>query len=329
MQAVSYNTFKHEARPFIRYGLSPNSMDMIAYSETSVTYPTSLTYNNHVPLAGLRPNTKYYYVPHDSHTSTPYSFTTSRVAGDPTPFTVAALVDMGTFGTLGLSTHVGTGAANPLAPGEQTTIQGIKEQLDDFDFIVHPGDIAYADYWLKEEYQDYLPNTTTQQGAVVYEHILNAFYDELLPLSSVKPYMVSPGNHDSNCDNGGYKGYTESICLMGQTNFTGYINHWRMPSGPSGGVGNFWYSYDYGMTHFVHIDTETDLGHGLLGPDEGSPDFSGPFARMNAQLDFLNNDLANVDRKKTPWLVVFGHRPFYASTDGICTNCSTVFEPLL
>lgn len=70
--------------------------------------------------------------------------------------------------------------------------------------------------------------------------------------------MVGPGNHEANCDNGtlpsrvcpkrchcrlltfppliltppptllgGYKNYTESICPMGQTNFTGFINHWR------------------------------------------------------------------------------------------------------
>jgi hypothetical protein len=58
--------------------------------------------------------------------------------------------------------------------------------------------------------------------------------------------MVNPGNHEANCDNGGTTNktsgqkYTESICLAGQTNFTGYINHWRMPSGPSNGLGNFW-----------------------------------------------------------------------------------------
>lgn len=109
-----------------------------------MTYPTSLTYNNHVQLATLLPNTQYYYLPADSHATSPYTFTTSRLAGDPTPFTVAAVVDMGTFGPLGLSTTTGKGAANPLAPGEQTTIQGIRQQLDDFEFMVHPGDIAYA-----------------------------------------------------------------------------------------------------------------------------------------------------------------------------------------
>jgi len=86
-----------------------------------------------------------------------------------------------------------------------------------------------------------------------------------------------------------------------------------MPSGPSGGLENFWYSYDHGMVHFVQIDTETDLGHGLVGPDEGSPEYSGPFATQDAQLNWLQADLAAVNRTKTPWIVVLGWS-FPAST---------------
>lgn len=146
--------------------------------------------------------------------------------------------------------------------------------------------------------------------------------------------MVSPGNHEANCDNGGTTNkssgvaYTASICLVGQTNFTGYTNHWRMPGDVSGGQGNFWYSYDYGMAHFISLDTETDLGHGLVGPDEGSPEFSGPFGLMNQQINWLVNDLANVNRTSTPWVIAYGHRPFYASTSGICANCVTAFEDI-
>ena len=65
-----------------------------------------------------------------------------RCIGDHTPSTMAALVDMGTFGSLGLSTHVGTGAANPLAPGEQTTIQSVAKELESVEFVTHAGDIV-------------------------------------------------------------------------------------------------------------------------------------------------------------------------------------------
>jgi 3',5'-cyclic AMP phosphodiesterase CpdA len=239
---------------------------------------------------------------------------------------------VGTFGALGLS-ETSDGVA--LEPGEHTTIQSISRQLDNFDFVHHAGDLAYADYWLKEEINGYLPNTKKKDYPIVYEQINNAFYDELLNITSYKPYMVSPGNHEANCDNGGTtddatgKEYTEKICAVGQTNFTGYINRFRMPSGPSGGLGNFWYSYDYGMAHFVTIDTETDLGHGLRGPDEGDPEYSGPFGLKNQQINWLKNDLASIDRSKTPWVVVMGHRPFYDNSGGTCFNCSEAFEPIL
>ena len=204
------------------------------------------------------------------------------------------------------------------------------------------GDIAYADYWLKEEIQHFIPNTTLEAGAKVYEHILNAFYDEMAPITSNKPYMVGPGNHEANCDNGGYTNdatgvtYNVSICMPGQTNFTGYRHHFRMPSAESGGLESFWYSFDHGMAHFVQFDTETDLGHGFIAPDEpGGPELedAGPFASyMNQQTDWLRKDLAAVNRTKTPWIIAAGHRPWYINAQNdssdVCWECKDVFEPL-
>lgn len=50
------------------------------------------------------------------------------------------------------------------------------------------------------------------------------------------------------------------------------------------------------------IDTETDLGKGLIGPEEflGSQGLNnGPFGGVNQQINFLNADLASVDRSIT------------------------------
>jgi len=176
----------------------------------------------------------------------------------------------------------------------------------------------------------------------VYERILNEFYDEMAPITSNKAYMVGPGNHEANCDNGGTTDhvknitYDVSICLPGQTNFTGYRNHFRMPSSESAGLGNFWYSFDHGMLHYIQLDTETDLGHGFISPDEpgGSElEDSGPFATMmNQQTNWLQADLASVDRNVTPWVVVAGHRPWYISyqnkSSAVCWECKDVFEPI-
>ncbi|KFY96693.1 hypothetical protein V500_02329 [Pseudogymnoascus sp. VKM F-4518 (FW-2643)] len=346
---VSWNTFDKVARPTVKYGTSPQRLIYYAESTVSVTYNTSLTYNNHVALKDLEPDTLYYYLPEpllkDNSTTAPYSFRTSRLPGDRTPYSVAVTIDMGTMGPDGLSTTAGKGVnpTNVLGPNDNNTIQSLTAVVDSYDFVWQPGDMAYADYWLKEEIGGFLPNTTIADGYKVYEKILNEFYDEMTPITTKKPYMVGPGNHEANCDAGGTTDtsknitYDGSICMPGQSNFTGFINHFRMPSAQSGGTGNFWYSFDHGMAHYIQLDTETDLGHGFIGPDEPggvAGEDSGPFnSIMNAQTTWLQKDLAAVDRIKTPWVIVAGHRPWYLSyanvSKTICWTCKDVFEPLL
>lgn len=81
--------------------------------------------------------------------------------------------------------------------------------------------------------------------------------------------------------------------------------------------------------HYVIFSTETDLGNGLLGPDEPpSTENGGPFGTNNQQIDWLTSDLASVDRCKTPWVVAIGHRPWFSSGN-ICDNCSLAFTPVL
>ncbi|KAI1613774.1 Phosphodiesterase/alkaline phosphatase D [Exophiala viscosa] len=314
---VSWNTFEKLDNPTVHYGLVSNDLNMTASSNVSVTYATSLTYNNHVKIS---------------------------TGGQPEAFSVAVVVDLGTMGAQGLTTYAGTGVSvnNTLTPGEINTIQSLDNFKSGFDFLWHPGDLAYADYWLKEKIQGFLPNTTTAEGYHVYESILNDFYDELSPVTAVKPYMVGPGNHEANCDNGGYADktnnitYNVSICVPGQTNFTGHRNHFRMPSAESGGTGNSWYSFNHGMTHFGQVDTETDLGHGFIAPDEPGGvegEDGGPFnTTLEAQTEWLEADLAGVNRTETPWVIVAGHRPWYLShanaSGTICWTCKDVFEPL-
>ncbi|KAF8134109.1 hypothetical protein K438DRAFT_1997875 [Mycena galopus ATCC 62051] len=93
----------------------------------------------------------------------------------------------------------------------------------------------------------------------------------------------------------------------------------------------FWYSFDYGMTNYLMLDTETDFGNGII-------------------IDFIERDLAAVDRWVTPWVVAAGHRPYFPSLfcssvfanvmlmrrsgkwygdSGGCTTCQEAFELLL
>ncbi|KAJ5585520.1 uncharacterized protein N7459_005320 [Penicillium hispanicum] len=339
---VSWNTAAKLQFPSVRYGRG-SRLDRIAFSEVSVTYPTSSTYSNHVVIGGLDPDTEYSFAVHCANESDRHTFKTSLSAGNPRPYTFAFFGDLGTMGPLGLTDY---GQKDALSPGETTTMQSLSQFKDQFDFMWHDGDLAYADDWLKEELNGFLPNTTIKGGAAVYETILNAFYNEMAESVTMdRPYMVGPGNHEANCDNGGSGSYTESICMQGQTNFTGFRNHFRMPSEQSRGLENFWYSWDYGLVHFIQINTETDVSRShsgrirellLLTPQfPDAPDLpggsgdenAGPFAPNGTQLRWLQEDLASVDRKKTPWVIVAGHRPWYVDKTK-CGSCQAAFEPL-
>ena len=135
---VSWNTYAQLEKPSVRWGTSPGKLTNVASSGVSVTYETSSTYNNHVKISGLKPDTLYYYLPqHSGNNAKPFTFRTSRTTGDHTPFTAAVVVDLGTMGGYGLTTHVGKGAANPLKKGETNTIQSLEKTMSDWDFLWH------------------------------------------------------------------------------------------------------------------------------------------------------------------------------------------------
>jgi len=179
--------------------------------------------------------------------------------------------------------------------------------LSSTDFFVHIGDASYADDW-------YLRGDD-------YEGAWNKWQTWMQPVTSTKAYMTAPGNHEATCNEA-----LPFTCPAAQRNFTSYRHRFRMPSAESGGIANLWYSFDYGQIHWVIINAETDFPGAPSGP--GSWLNAGPFGD---QLTWLRKDLdaAQNNRKNIPWIVVIGHRPWYASADGhMCEACRTAFEPL-
>ena len=126
-----------------------------------------------------------------------------------------------------------------------------------------------------------------------------------------------------------------------------------MPGDETGGVGNFWYSFDYGLAHFVSIDGETDYAYSPEYPfvrdltgsethpteDQTYPNDSGPFGQIDGswtdnqayqQYQWLANDLASVSRTKTPWVIAMSHRPMYSSsTASYETEIRSAFQGLM
>ncbi|KAI3834981.1 hypothetical protein MKW92_016055 [Papaver armeniacum] len=152
-------------------------------------------------------------------------------------------------------------------------------------FISHIGDLSYA------------------RG---YSWVWDTFFTQIEPVASKVPYHVCIGNHEYNWplqpfkpdwarmygeDGGGECGIPYSL----KFNMPGNSSSPTGTRGPA--TRNLFYSFDSGVVHFVYLSTETNF---LPGGD---------------QYNFIKHDLETVNRTKTPFVVVQGHRPMYTTSD--------------
>ncbi|KAL4923184.1 purple acid phosphatase family protein [Aspergillus undulatus] len=338
--SIGWNTYAQQEEPCVEYGTSSASLEQRACaSSASTTYPTSRTYENVVVLSNLTSGTIYYYKIVSTNSSTDH-FLSPRSPGDETPFSINAVIDLGVYGEDGFTIEGDTSKRDTIPHIQpalnHTTIGRLANTVDDYEFIIHPGDFAYADDW-------FLSLDNLLDGENAYQAILENFYDQLAPISGRKPYMASPGNHEAAC---GEIPYLTGLCPDGQKNFTDFMHRFgkTMPSAFDSASSNysaqvlanqarelaeppFWYSFEYGMAHIVMINTETDFEDAPSGQGGSAGLNGGPFGGKNQQLQFLEADLASVDRNITPWVLVAGHRPWYTSGSS-CTPCQEAFEEI-
>lgn len=336
--SVGWNTYSQLTNPCVQYGTSVSNLASQACSTSSITYGTSRTWSNAVTITGLQPATTYYYKIVSTNSTVDHFFS-PRAAGDETAFNMDVVVDLGVYGADGFTTTKRDTIPSIQPALQHSTIGNLANTIDDYEFVIHPGDFAYADDW-------YLKLGNILDGKNAYEAILEQFYAQLAPIAGRKAYMASPGNHEADCTE---INYTSGLCPQGQRNFTDFMNRFgrTMPSAfPSSSKNTtasalaakakalsnppFWYSFEYGMAHIVMFNTETDFPNAPDAPGGSAGLESGPFGAPNQQLDFLAADLASVDRSVTPWLIVAGHRPWYSTGGGsVCQPCQAAFEPLL
>lgn len=153
-------------------------------------------------------------------------------------------------------------------------------------FISHIGDISYA------------------RG---YSWLWDTFFTQIEPVASKLPYHVCIGNHEYDWPQQPWKpSWAESIYGTDGGGECGvpYSLKFNMPGNSSvptasraPATRNLYYSFDVGAVHFVYMSTETD------------------FLPGSNQYSFIKNDLENVDRKKTPFIVFQGHRPMYTTSN--------------
>jgi hypothetical protein len=152
--------------------------------------------------------------------------------------------------------------------------------------VSHVGDISYA------------------RG---YQWLWDNFFNQIESIASKVPYHVCIGNHEYDwpsqpwkpdwassvygTDGGGECGVPYSLRFNMPGNLTESTNTRAPPTR------NLYYSFDSGVVHFLYFSTETN------------------FLKGSQQYNFLKHDLENVDREKTPFVVVQGHRPMYTTSN--------------
>jgi len=73
-----------------------------------------------------------------------------------------------------------------------------------------------------------------------------------------------------------------------------YANRFNMPNSQNGND-PYWYSFEYSSIHFTVISTEHN------------------FTTGSEQWEWIFSDINSINKTKTPWIIVAGHRPMYAS----------------
>ncbi|PWA70486.1 purple acid phosphatases superfamily protein [Artemisia annua] len=152
--------------------------------------------------------------------------------------------------------------------------------------ISHIGDISYA-----------------RGHSWIWDH----FFNQIEPVASKVPYHVCMGNHEYDWPMQPWKP-DWAMYLFGKDGGgecgVPYSLKFNMPGNSSEPTGsrapatrNLYYSFDFGVVHFVYMSTETN------------------FLKGSKQYDFLKKDLESVDRVKTPFVVFQGHRPMYTTSN--------------
>ncbi|PRQ40681.1 putative phosphodiesterase I [Rosa chinensis] len=280
----------------VRYGLSKDSLDDVAAARVSryelqhmCDWPANHSVGWRDPgfvhdgvMTNLKSGRRYYYKvgSDDGGWSETHSFVSRNGDSD------EAVAFM--FGDMGTTTPYAT-----FLRVQDESVATVKWILRDIEalgdkpaFVSHIGDISYA------------------RG---YSWLWDHFFNQIEPVATKLPYHVCIGNHEYDWPLQPWKpDWSSSIYGKDGGGECGvpYSVRFSMPGNSSEPTGtsapatrNLYYSFDMGSVHFVYISTETN------------------FVTGSKQREFIKRDLESVNRTKTPFVVVSGHRPMYTTSN--------------
>lgn len=229
----------------------------------SILRNTSATTRHSFLLTGLSPQTTYHYQIISGGTPSPDSIlTTAAMPG--TGFQFVTLAD-------NRGPNVATDRINVTPPFQSIMNLIAAKKFGDTSFVLHGGDIFYGGSDLATEYQLY-----------------DAFMRATDPVASQMPFLVSPGNHEmvTPANPGEYN--PKDL----------FAAEFAQPSVLAGYEGTV-YSWDWGNSHFVSIDTSHY--------DPAEPTYSHLFYLDNVQINWLDQDLASAQARGVRHIFVFSH----------------------
>lgn len=202
-----------------QYGIEETNLNMTVTGTTSTYTAGNWSGVLHkATLEGLEPFVPYYYSCGDASGGwSPVSSFVPNSGNLPSPSLRVALV-----GDMGASIE------SDFTVGR--LVKDVEEGM--YDFLLHVGDIGYADDEARGNYEE-------------WEHVWDQFQRKVAPISSRIPYMVCLGNHEA------------------PYNFTAYQSRFAMP-GPNAGSPNLYWSMDYNLVHFLGFSSEHDFAPGSL-----------------------------------------------------------------
>ncbi|XP_073150383.1 bifunctional purple acid phosphatase 26 [Henckelia pumila] len=105
--------------------------------------------------------------------------------------------------------------------------------------------------------------------------------------AAYRPWIWSAGNHEIE-----YFPHLREVIP-----FRNYLHRYRTPYVASESSSPLWYAVRRGSAHIIVLSSYS------------------PFVKYTPQWRWLAQELKNVDREKTPWLIVLMHSPIYNSND--------------
>lgn len=169
-------------------------------------------------------------------------------------------------------------------PASQSTASRVTNEITSgSQLVLHIGDISYA------------------RG---YAYIWEQFFSLIESIASHVPYMINIGNHEYDHTTGGqndpsgaadngfhpvWGNYGDDS--SGECSVPMYYRFFA----PDNGNDIYWYSFDFGNVHFIMMSTEHN------------------YTKTSEQYNWIENDLKQVNRNRTPFIVFGGHRAMYES----------------